>query len=748
MKKILIANRGEIAIRIARTCNDLGIKTVGIFSEDDINSLHLSKMDESFMIDEKGASAYLNIKKIIAIAKQEKVDGIHPGYGFLSENPAFAKAAKQARLKFIGPSEKSLTIFGDKSEAKKLALKLDIPVVRGTQGKTSLKQASSFFKDLKKNSSIVIKAIAGGGGRGMRVVDLESDLKDAMSRASSEAKSAFDSSDLYVEEYLKNYRHVEIQVLGDGKGQATHMHERECSTQRRHQKIIEIAPAPGIKKELKEKMFDASVALIKSSKYEGLATVEFLVNYAKEDYRFIECNARLQVEHTVTEAVLGLDLVRAQIQIASGKTLKQLKLEQKNIPEPKGFAIQSRVNMEVIDSEGEIKPSGGKFISFDLPSGPGVRSDSYGYSGYETNPAFDSLIAKVITHSPEDNFKQALKRNYRSLCEFKIEGVPTNLDLLKNILSDTKFKKNESHTNFLDQNIKNLLSSGKHTNLSDINRSIKQDVPKRGKIEDLDPLAVLDHGKTGGVFVDQSENILQLENEQLEDGLSSIKAPMQGMIVKFDVKKGDEIWKGKPLLIMEAMKMEHEVLSSISGIVKEIKVQPQDTVFEGHSLMTIELAEVKEKATKKTKEVDLDRIRPDLKEALERKGASHDVNRPEAVKKRYSTGHRTARENIEDLCDKGSFVEYGSVVMAAQRRRRTEEDLIKNTTGDGMVCGLGQVNGDLFEESDSRVMAMSYDYMVLAGTQGKMNHAKKDRMFEIAEQNRLPTILFLSLIHI
>ncbi len=257
--------------------------------------------------------------------------------------------------------------------------------------------------------------------------------------------------------------------------------------------------------------------------------------------------------------------------------------------------------MEVMDSEGETKPSGGKFISFDLPSGPGVRSDSYGYSGYETNPAFDSLIAKVITHSPEDNFKKALKRNYRSLCEFKIEGVPTNLDLLKNILSDTKFKNNELHANFLDQNIKNLLSKGKHTNLSDINRSIKIDAPKRGKIEDLDPLAVLDHGKTGGFFVDVSENILQLEIEELEAGLSSIKAPMQGMIVKFDVKKGEEIWKGKPLLIMEAMKMEHEVLSSISGIVKEIKVQPQDTVFEGHSLMTIELAEVKEKATKKLK---------------------------------------------------------------------------------------------------------------------------------------------------
>ena len=200
------------------------------------------------MIDEKGANAYLNIKKIIDIAKREKVDGIHPGYGFLSENPAFAKAAKQAKLKFIGPSEKSLIIFGDKSEAKLLATNLDIPVVKGTDGKTSLKLASSFFKGLKKNSSLVIKAIAGGGGRGMRVVNSDSELKDAMNRASSEAKAAFDSSDLYVEEYLKNYRHVEVQVLGDGKGNAVHMHERECSTQRRHQKIIEISPAPGINK--------------------------------------------------------------------------------------------------------------------------------------------------------------------------------------------------------------------------------------------------------------------------------------------------------------------------------------------------------------------------------------------------------------------------------------------------------------------------------------------------------------------
>ena len=380
--------------------------------------------------------------------------------------------------------------------------------------------------------------------------------------------------------------------------------------------------------------------------------------------------------------------------------------------------------------------------NFDLPSGPGVRADSYGYAGYQTNPLFDSLIAKIITYAPADNFKQAINRNYRSLCEFKISGVPTNLNLLKNILVNKDFKNNKVHTNFFEDNLDTLTSLRDHSDLSDINRSISKDIPKRGKIEDLDPLAVLDHGKSGGVFVDQSENILELQQLDIKEGYESVNAPMQGMIVKFNVKVGDSVWEGKTLGIMEAMKMEHEIISQVSGVVEEISVSNLDTVFEGHSLMLIRLADVKKQNLSDEEEIDLDWIRPDLREALDRKEASHDINRPEAVKKRYGTGHRTARENIAHLCDEGSFLEYGSVVMAAQRRRRSEEDLIKNTTGDGMVCGLGHVNGHLFPESASRVMAMSYDYMVLAGTQGKMNHAKKDRMFEIAEQNELPTILF------
>ena len=298
------------------------------------------------------------------------------------------------------------------------------------------------------------------------------------------------------------------------------------------------------------------------------------------------------------------------------------------------------------------------------------------------------------------------------------------------------------HTNFFENNLEDLLSPHNHSDLLDITRSISQKEIQRGKIEDLDPLAVLDHGKSGGVFVDQSENILELKKIKLQEGYKSVEAPMQGMIVNFDVNVGDKVWEGKTLGIMEAMKMEHEIVSSVSGTVDTINVSNMDTVFEGHSLMTIKLGEVTKKEVSSEDEVDLDWIRPDLQEALSRKEASHDKNRPEAVKKRYGTGHRTARENIQDLCDEGTFLEYGSVVIAAQRRRRSEEDLIKNTSGDGMVCGLGHVNGHLFPEEHSRVMAMSYDYMVLAGTQGKMNHAKKDRMFEIAEQNKLPTILF------
>lgn len=738
MKKILIANRGEIAIRIAKSAKDLGLKTVGIFSEDDADSLHISRMDESFQLKEKGVQAYLDIKDIVSIAKENQIDLIHPGYGFLSENPNFAKAVRLAGITYVGPDEKTLRLFGDKVLSKKLAEENQVPTIKGTSGKITYKEAESFYKSLSKKASLLLKAVNGGGGRGMRLVENLDDLKDAYERASSEAKASFGSESLFVEEYLTKQRHIEVQILGDGTGSVTHFGERECSVQRRHQKIIEMAPSPGLKPEYRNKIINAAVKLAESTNYKGLGTFEFLTSDTGKIFRFIEANARLQVEHTVTEQIYGIDLVKYQIQIALGKTLKQLKITQSNIPEPKGIAIQARINMEVMDKSGNTKPTGGVFGRFDLPFGPGVRVDTYGYTGYQTNPSFDSLIAKVITHGSEDSYQKALNRMNSALNDFYIEGITTNLDLLKSVINYPVMKKNKIHTGFLEEHLEEILKSKERKS-----KAKRKDQNLAGaQIDSEDPLAVLDHGK-GLISADsQSENIVEMRIDDLPEGIEAIEAPMQGLMVSFNVKTGDKVWVGKTIAIMEAMKMEHELLSEVSGEVTEITVDEGDTVYEGHPLILIKTAAVEIPKTDQHEKLDLNFIRPDLQEAIDRKQAGHDINRPEAVAKRRKTGHRTARENIKDLCDKDSFIEYGSVVLAAQRRRRTEEDLIKNTTGDGMVCGLGHVNGDLFPEEDSRVMAMSYDYMVLAGTQGKQNHAKKDRMFEIAEQNRLPTILF------
>ena len=738
MKKILIANRGEIAIRIAKSSKDLGLKTVGVFSEDDADSLHISRMDESFQLKEKGVQAYLDIKDIVSIAKENQIDLIHPGYGFLSENPNFAKAVRLAGITYIGPDEKTLRLFGDKVRSKKLAEENQIPTIKGTSGKITYKEAESFYKSLSKKASLLLKAVNGGGGRGMRLVENPDDLKDAYERASSEAKASFGSESLFVEEYLTKQRHIEVQILGDGTGSVTHFGERECSVQRRHQKIIEMAPSPGLKPEYRNKIINAAVKLAESTNYKGLGTFEFLTSDTGKIFRFIEANARLQVEHTVTEQIYGIDLVKYQIQIALGKTLKQLKITQSNIPEPKGIAIQARINMEVMDKSGNTKPTGGVFGRFDLPFGPGVRVDTYGYTGYQTNPSFDSLIAKVITHGSEDSYQKALNRMNSALNDFYIEGITTNLDLLKSVINYPVMKKNKIHTGFLEEHLEEILKSKERKS-----KAKRKDQKLAGaQIDSEDPLAVLDHGK-GLISADsQSENIVEMRIDDLPEGIEAIEAPMQGLMVSFNVKTGDKVWVGKTIAIMEAMKMEHELLSEVSGEVTEITVDEGDTVYEGHPLILIKTAAVEIPKTDQHEKLDLNFIRPDLQEAIDRKQAGHDINRPEAVAKRRKTGHRTARENIKDLCDKDSFIEYGSVVLAAQRRRRTEEDLIKNTTGDGMVCGLGHVNSDLFPEEDSRVMAMSYDYMVLAGTQGKQNHAKKDRMFEIAEQNRLPTILF------
>jgi acetyl/propionyl-CoA carboxylase alpha subunit/acetyl-CoA carboxylase carboxyltransferase component len=744
--RLLIANRGEIAIRIARAAADLGITTVSVYSAEDAESLHCSRTDEAVALSGRGARAYLDIDQITELAREHGCDAVHPGYGFLSENADFASSLAAAGVDFIGPTPETLALLGDKVAARRLAAECDIALLSGSSEAASLEDARSFYASLPTGTDMVIKAVAGGGGRGMRVVGSAADLEEAYKRCTSEAELAFGNPQVYLEEYLPDARHIEVQILGDGTGAISHLWERECSIQRRHQKIVEIAPSPSVDEQLRDTLTEAAVRLGRAVDYRGLGTVEFMV--AGDRYAFIEANARLQVEHTVTEEVTGVDLVVAQLQVAAGMSLTDLGLDQDNVPSPRGFAIQARINMETMLSDGSIRPAGGTLSAFEMPTGRGLRVDSYGYSGYTTSPAFDSLLAKLIVHSSSNVYADAVRKTYRALCEVRIEGVATNLELLKNLFTQSEFIANDIHTGYIDENVDRLVALEVHPEFFVGARKAPEAAPVLAgvKLSAADPLAVLDHGKSGASSVASAPQAIASSDknidEELAEGITTIKAPMQGTIVSFEVATGDEVFVGKPVLIMEAMKMEHVVQADVSGIVQRLAVAEGDTVFENHPLIYLQEAEVAEAQVGDDEDLDLDRVRPDLQEVYDRQAAGQDENRPEAVAKRRKTGHRTARENVADLCDEGTFVEYGSVVVAGQRRRRSMDDLIKNTTGDGMVCGLGQVNGDLFDPERARAMVMSYDYMVLAGTQGMKNHAKKDRLFEVAEQYRLPTILF------
>jgi acetyl/propionyl-CoA carboxylase alpha subunit len=634
--------------------------------------------------------------------------------------------------------------------------------MRGTAGATSLDQARVFFASLGQGASMMIKALAGGGGRGMRAVSRVEEIDEAYKRCQSEARASFGIGDVYVEQLMPRARHIEVQIIGDGSGNVSHLWERECSIQRRNQKIVEIAPSPGLEPAIRDRLTAAAVRMAKEVRYDNLGTFEFLVNAeasASDEARFafIEANPRLQVEHTVTEEVTGIDLVRLQIQLAAGRTLAELEMQQADIPKPRGFAMQVRINMESMRADGTAKPGGGTITAFEAPSGPRVRTDSFAYAGYTTSPNFDSLLAKLIAHSQSSDFADVVTKTYRALCEFRIEGVPTNIGFLQSLLQHPEFIANRVYTRFVEDNIAQLVGDAEsgHRRLffdrpSVAPRAIVEQAGGRragAKIDASDPLAVLHHGKsesnspspfaaTTNVVTPQIHDITPPENTV------AIEAPMQGTIVSVDVSEGDRVHRGQQLFVMEAMKMEHVIAADKSGIVRRITVAKGDAIFEGHPLAFIEEADVETSHKAEASDVDLDRVRPDLAEVVERHALGLDASRPDAVARRRKTGQRTTRENIDDLCDPGTFVEYGPLVIAAQRRRRTIEDLVKNTPADGMVAGIGRVNGDLFEESRAQCVLMSYDYTVLAGTQGQQNHRKKDRMFEIAQKSRLPVVFF------
>ncbi len=363
IKKLLIANRGEIAIRVARTAAEMGIASVAIYSEDDAQSLHPRMADAAVAIKGTGAAAYLDGAGIVAATLDAGCDAVHPGYGFLSENAAFASLCTDAGLTFVGPRAETLALFGDKAAAREFAARHDVPIIAGTSGPTTLDEARAFMASLGGGAAVMVKAIAGGGGRGMRPVTDPAQLAATMERCASEAKQAFGNADVYVERLFPRARHIEVQIIGDGSGAVTHLWERECSLQRERQKIVEIAPAPNLRPAVRERLLGAAVKVASAANYLNAGTFEFLVDAADDTdnaaIAFIEANVRLQVEHTVTEEVTGIDLVQAQLNIAAGARLTDLHLRQQDIPAPRGTAIQARVNLETMQPDGSVRSSGG-----------------------------------------------------------------------------------------------------------------------------------------------------------------------------------------------------------------------------------------------------------------------------------------------------------------------------------------------------------------------------------------------------
>lgn len=438
-KKILIANRGEIALRIIRVCRELGIKSVAVYSEVDRESLHVKFADEAVCIGPPPSrESYLNIPRIIAAAEITGAEAIHPGYGFLAENANFAEICTSSGLVFIGPTPESISAMGNKSLAKETMKKANVPVIPGSDGVvTKLDDAIKISKEI--SFPIIIKAVAGGGGKGMRIVKNLDELEKNFIMASTEAEAAFGDPGVYIEKYLEQPHHIEIQVFGDKYGNVIHLNERDCSIQRRHQKLVEESPSPFINSEIREKMGEAAVKGAKSVNYQGAGTIEFLVD-KDHNFYFMEMNTRIQVEHPVTEQVVGRDLIKLQIEIAAGK-----KLDKKN-KKPFGHAIECRINAE--DPDNNFRPSPGEIKGFHLPGGYGVRIDTHCYAGYRIPPNYDSLIAKLIVYAPDR--ASAIDKMSAALEEFTIEGVHTTIPFHKKVMQNELFRAGKYDTSFLD----------------------------------------------------------------------------------------------------------------------------------------------------------------------------------------------------------------------------------------------------------------------------------------------------------
>ena len=691
--KVLVANRGEIAIRIVRALQELGIPTVAVYAEDDAQAPHVTAADEAFPLGASGPAAYLSVEKVIGIAKEHGCDAIHPGYGFFSERADVARACEVAGIRFIGPTPEQLEIFGDKAKARLLAERCGVPLVPGVSAAVSLEEAHAFLAK-QNGAGVMVKAIGGGGGRGMRAARTKEELGEAWERSRSEAKAAFGVEGVYIERLIAGARHIEIQVVADGTDFMA-LGERECTLQRRFQKLVEIAPSPSLSPGLRGAVVEAALRLAREVKYQNIGTFEFLVDSDSSDlpFVFIEANPRLQVEHTITEEVTGLDIVQIQIGLSQGKSLRELGLDPAHPPAPRGFSVQWRVNAETLDAQGQARPGSGTLSRFEVPTGPGIRVDTHGTPGGAPSPQYDTLLAKLIVSHPNHQFKDVLRRSQRALAEFHIEGVATNLALLGVLAARPEMASQVVHTRWLEAVLPELVAA----------------LPAVGTVTAPE---------------------------------GAVVAPMAAKLVQLNVSPGEVVAMGAQLAVIEAMKMEVVLSAPHAGRVTKLPEAIGTFLAEGQPIVMLEAVDASEVREIAKKEIDPDTIRPDLQRVRDRLAFTLDENRQAAVAKRHRQGGRMVRENVADLCDEGSFIEYGALAIAGQLTRRTLDDLVRNTPGDGMVNGIGTVNADEFGAEAARTIVLAYDYTVLAGTQGWRNHKKKDRLLRVAHQLNLPVVLF------
>ncbi len=671
-KRVLIANRGEIAIRIAKAAASLGIESVGVYAPVDALSLHTRLTTQARELRDGGTSpvsAYLNAAALIDIARETGCDCVHPGYGFLAENAPFAELCHENDLAFIGPGTDALALFGDKVRARELAASLDIPVVPGSGA------ALTAWQDAAKAAAqigypVMLKAAAGGGGRGMRTVTSADEMHQAFDRCRSEAKAAFGDPSLLLEKLVQRPRHIEVQILADTTGQVVHLFERDCSVQLRNQKVIETAPAPNLDDSVRARLHADAVSLARAAQYANVGTIEFLVVPETAEHYFIECNPRVQVEHTVTEQITGFDLVEAQFQIAGGASLQSLGLgDQSAIPLPRAYAVQARVTTN----------GAGTISAYKEPSGPGVRVDAAGYLGYAPPPQFDPLLAKVIcTSTAGASFAAAVERTRRALDEFHINGLDTNLAMLRAILDHPDMTRGDARTTLLSEQLGISLSGS--------------EAARNGTLALLEQQAA---GLGLGAAVANRPAATSASQPALtmRDGDVPVACPMSGSVIEVHATQGDTVTTGQILMVISAMKMESEVSAPCSGTLSAAQaLEAGASVHAGQVVMAVAPAAGNRPAERAGSGQDT--WAPLMEEVaairrLARERLQPGSREPGVVRQRRR-GKLTCRERIDLLLDAGSFQEVGSVTGFPSY---DEDGDIAAFTPSNHVGGWGRIEG-------------------------------------------------------